>query len=122
MTVMSRQRLFTLPGITVRIVGAEGLVTSTMPSPQLRPMRAYSRPEEDVYPQQSAPLAPEPGALGKEFRGIHVFRLTFLEMKTSSAALPMGVCVVVAFHASGEKIRPQTAGCLSLSFLSSSSA
>src|ERR1043165_4990296 len=118
---MSRHRLFTPPGSTATIVGSSGLVTSTMPSPQLSPINAYSRPDPAGYPQQSAQLAP-PGMFGNAFSGIHVLRLTFLETNDASVAPPGIRCELSSFHGSGDVTRPSTAGFLSSSFLSSSSA
>src|ERR1043166_7376165 len=110
---MSRHREFTEPGIVGRITGLSGSVTSTIPSPQERPISAYSRPEGAVYPQQSAPLGlvavEKPGKL---LRGIQVLRLMFRLWNTSSAPPPTGECGVAVFHGSGAwRIGPTTAGC-----------
>ena len=56
---MSRQAL-SVPGITATIRAAPGSLISTKPVPLDTPMIAYSRPDGDVYPQQSAPVRKEP--------------------------------------------------------------
>ncbi len=49
-------------GIDAMICGLAGVVTSTMTIALRMPMSAYSRPEGEVYPQQSLPALAVPSA------------------------------------------------------------
>src|SRR5688572_6890820 len=97
---MSRHSTSTPPGIVATIVGLAGLVTSTIPFPHDSPISAYSRPDGEVYPQQSAPLAPAVNP-AKLFSGIQVSSVTLRAGNVASPVFVTAGSRDSSFHGSG---------------------